>query len=286
MPTYYETQLTDNLHVKIGRGTMYLNTERGLPIIKHAANKLATPLKHTGNLGILTVAITSIATLLLFISSAIESIGTTPTVATKPSNALLIPGVNDFIPLTAAIDVIIVLFLSAAIHETAHAILAYREGYTVNEWGVVLLLGVIPVGAYVKIPFDQLNDGPAMASLRTLGAGVLSNHILFLVTLAAAAIAGIPLMDGAQYYMQILPNVTYSGDITLITSLVFWTAFLNVNLAAINSLPIYGLDGGHMLNIAYAHNEHSWVSKEALITTISASTMLLVMSLYAIPELT
>lgn len=273
--------MTRDINVKIGLGTISIHTEQGLQRIKQFATKHAW-LDTAATAGIFTVFLTGVLSIGLFIMSALASIGAEPTVTNNPKNALLIPGVNDFIPLHATIDILIVLLISAAAHELGHALLAFRGNYTVEKWGVILLLGIIPLGAYVKIPPEELEHGPTWTSLRVLAAGITANYLLFAFTIAATIALNIPLLDGYRYYFHILPNVADPGPISFITSIAFWMAFLNINLAVINSLPIHGLDGGHMTRIAYDAN-FSIIDKNTLTYTVTGVTILLIASLFIIP---
>lgn len=281
---YYTTDITENINLKVGKGTVYINSERGLDKLDRFANN-HNWLTLIANIGILVTIVTAILSVALFALSAISSIGTTPTPANNPQNAVIIPGVNDFIPIHATFEVIFVIVVSAAVHEISHALLAFRSDYPVEEWGVVLLLGIIPLGAYVKIPPENIDDGDLWSSLRVLAAGILGNYILFAATIILAILLNIPLVDGMQYYLQALPNVSGPEEISLLTSVAFWMAFLNINLAAINSLPVYGLDGGHMMDIicrATVPNPF----KEEVIAIVTATTLFVVSGVFFIPFIT
>lgn len=283
MGTYYETSLTHNTNLKIGLGTMYIHTDRGLHRIKQFATRHKW-LDTIANVGVVTVFITAILSVSLLFVSALSSIGAEQTAANNAKNAVLIPGVNDFIPLHATPDLLLAVFVTAAAHEAAHALLAFRADYQVKEWGVIFLLGVIPVGAYVKIPPEQIENGSAWASLRVLSAGITANYILFVLTIAAAILFDISLVNGYQYYFQIMPNVPGIESISFIESVAFWMAFLNINLAVVNSLPIYGLDGGHMTHIAFDANiSISTIQNETLTYAVSGVTVLILLSLFIIP---
>lgn len=73
-----------------------------------------------------------------------------PTKIHEPRNWLLIPGLNEFIPLLAGIGLVIAL----VVHELAHAVLCRVEGIKVKSMG--LLVALIPIGAFVEPDSDQL----------------------------------------------------------------------------------------------------------------------------------
>ncbi|HII06611.1 MAG TPA: peptidase M50, partial [Methanotrichaceae archaeon] len=59
-----------------------------------------------------------------------------PSVYTAPRNVLLIPGINQFIPLWWGW---IALFVTMAVHEFSHGILCRAEGIRVKSMGIALL---------------------------------------------------------------------------------------------------------------------------------------------------
>lgn len=85
---------------------------------------------------LLMLATTSLLIYTMY-SSLMSSQG--PTAANAPKNTLLIPGVNDFIPMVAAPFVIVSVFVAVAAHELAHAVVGRIEGATIEEYGAAFL---------------------------------------------------------------------------------------------------------------------------------------------------
>lgn len=73
-----------------------------------------------------------------------------PTELNEPRNWLLIPGLNEFIPMLAWIGFVIAL----VVHELAHAVLSTVEGIKVKSMG--LLVAFIPIGAFAEPDSEQL----------------------------------------------------------------------------------------------------------------------------------
>nr|QNO52404.1 hypothetical protein IAKEDICC_00025 [Methanosarcinales archaeon ANME-1 ERB6] len=73
-----------------------------------------------------------------------------PTILNEPRNILLIPGLNEFIPLCAWIGFVITL----VVHEFSHAILSTVEKIKVKSMG--LLVALIPIGAFAEPDSEQL----------------------------------------------------------------------------------------------------------------------------------
>jgi membrane-associated protease RseP (regulator of RpoE activity) len=108
-----------------------------------------------------------------------------PSSYNAPRNILLIPGVNQFIPLIAWIG----LFVTLLVHEFAHGILARVEGIKVKSMGLAFL--GVPVAAFVEPDDEELfgtAEKPAIASrkarIRILAAGVISNFLVAAIAIA------------------------------------------------------------------------------------------------------
>jgi membrane-associated protease RseP (regulator of RpoE activity) len=109
-----------------------------------------------------------------------------PSVYTAPRNVLLIPGINQFIPLWWGW---VALFVTMAVHEFSHGILCRAEGIRVKSMGIALL--VAPVAAFVEPDEKELfgsEDKKAKASraarVRILSAGVIANFVVAAFALA------------------------------------------------------------------------------------------------------
>jgi len=109
-------------------------------------------------------------------SQARESIGTL-----SPTANLLIPGLNEYLPITYGW---IALIVTIVIHEAGHGIIARIYNVRVDSTGLVLFLG-LPIGAFVNIERDELNKVTLKKKSAILTAGPLNNMILAGVSLAA-----------------------------------------------------------------------------------------------------
>jgi membrane-associated protease RseP (regulator of RpoE activity) len=108
-----------------------------------------------------------------------------PSSYNAPRNILLIPGVNQFIPLIAWIG----LFVTLVVHEFAHGILARVEGIKVKSMGLAFIIA--PIAAFVEPDDEELfgtAEKPAKASrgarVRILAAGVVSNFLVAAIAIA------------------------------------------------------------------------------------------------------
>jgi len=129
-----------------------------------------------GTIGVAMVIVVSV----LMTAMLVLSLQTTivqqpePTAVNELRNVLAIPGVNDFIPLTFA--VLIGLIVTMVVHEFGHAILCRIEGIRVKSMGI--LVPVIPIGAFVEPDEEDQEKTKGLAKMRMFGAGITNNIVL------------------------------------------------------------------------------------------------------------
>jgi len=110
-----------------------------------------------------------------------------PSTLTKPRNILLLPGINEFIPLIWGLAGLIVAVI---VHEFSHAILGRVENIRVKSMGIVLAL--IPIGFFTELDDEQLfgikETGEKVKPtatrderVRILTAGVMANFVVALI---------------------------------------------------------------------------------------------------------
>ena len=129
------------------------------------------------------------------------------------------------------------IVLSLAFHELGHLVAGLTYGYKISDTGI-LLLGIIPLGAYIA--HEDKKDATKAEKVQFALAGVEVNLL----------IAGICLLSAAQSYQLSLT--------------MFSVANVNVLLAGINLLPTSGLDGESALSAACGINNISEVAKRCL----------------------
>ena len=91
----------------------------------------------------------------------------------SPLANFLLPGINPYLPVSVWFAVIV----AVVIHESAHGIVARNLGLKVKSAGVLLLL-ILPIGAFVEVDDKQLKESRSRDSLRVLGAGSGINFIV------------------------------------------------------------------------------------------------------------
>lgn len=117
----------------------------------------------------------------------------------RPQNALVIPGVNDFLPLSATGEIIFGLLVGLVVHEGGHGLLCRVENINIESMGVALI-AFIPLGAFVEPDAEDQQTANRGAQIRMFAAGITNNFavtliaILLLIPLASAitVVAGAP----------------------------------------------------------------------------------------------
>lgn len=140
----------------------------------------------TAGIPLVVLGMLSFLALFLLLTFSVMRTPPEPSVYTAPRNVLLIPGLNQFIPLWWGW---IALFVTMAVHEFAHGILCRAEGIRVKSMGIALLGA--PVAAFVEPDEGELfgsQDKKAKASraarVRILSAGVIANFVVAALALA------------------------------------------------------------------------------------------------------
>ncbi len=97
-----------------------------------------------------------------------------------PGIGLAIPGTSFggiHIPL---VEGIIALIIALLVHEGAHGVVALQENVPVDEGGL-LLLGMLPIGAYVEPDEKELKTKSTRSTARIMAAGPMANMVVFAV---------------------------------------------------------------------------------------------------------
>ncbi|PSP15308.1 metalloprotease [Halobacteriales archaeon QH_10_67_13] len=120
----------------------------------------------------------------------------------NPQNVLVIPGVNDFLPLSAAPEIVFGLLVGLVVHEGGHGLLCRVENIEIDSMGIISL-AFVPMGAFVEPDAADQQAADRGAQTRMFAAGITNNFavsaiaLLLLVPVAGAvAVApGAPVGD-------------------------------------------------------------------------------------------
>lgn len=158
---------------------LMLTTDRGKDILDSIAKSRPNLWRKWGDAGVLVASAVLIGqfALLLFAASVTLLNPPEPSSVHQPTNMLVIPGVNDFMPLSVLGEVVIALTAALVVHEGGHGLYCRVGDIDIDRMGT-LLLGVIPVGAFVEADEEQREAASLLPSLRMYAAGVMNNFAL------------------------------------------------------------------------------------------------------------
>ena len=135
--------------------------------------------------------------------------------------------------------------LSLALHELGHLVAGLAYGYKISDTGI-LLLGLIPLGAYVA--HEDKKDATKAEKIQFALAGVEVNLL----------VAGICLLLAMQ---------SYQWSLTMLS-----VANVNVILAGVNLLPASGLDGESSLSAMELTASAKWQENGSPIKSAAKSS--------------
>ncbi|MFB6072635.1 MAG: site-2 protease family protein [Halobacterium sp.] len=160
-----------------------LHTKRGRRFLNWAA-QWKRAWRAWGNFGLGLTAVVLVGTLFALVLAAASTLANPPepSAVTQPRNTLVIPGVNDFLPLSVAPEIITGLFVGIVVHEFGHGLMCRVEDIEVSSMGVALL-AVLPVGAFVEPDEESQRNADRGAQARMFAAGVTNNFLVVVLAL-------------------------------------------------------------------------------------------------------
>lgn len=237
--------------LKIGLGVLYWFSTRTSKQFDRFADRPAV--RRWSDLAIAVLVVMQVGTLVLVAVAAGNALGREPTALNDPVNTIAIPGVNEFMPLASTPYIVLGLVVATVVHEGGHALACRAEGVPVEEWGVALLGGVVPLAGYV-LPDDALDEAGARTRMRVFALGV--QHNLVVTALAGAVLlsplTAPPMAAFLTYFGWAAtggqaPTAAAVAALGPLTNACFWLVLLNANVGLLNALPIGPLDGGRVL---------------------------------------
>jgi len=191
-------------YVRVQGPLTTVHTRRGRELLDRiAAPKRFWRAWSNVGLGIALVIMVGTFVLLVFQAVVILQNPPAPTQVNQPQNFLVIPGVNDFLPLSVAPEILFGLLVGLVVHEGGHGVLSRVEGIDVESMGVVLLT-ILPIGAFVEPSEESQRRADRGGKSRMFAAGVTNN---FAVTLVAFALLFGPVIGS----ISVAPGVAVSG---------------------------------------------------------------------------
>ena len=188
---------------KVSGPIVTIHTKRGRAFLE----RLAAPKRFWrawGNLGVGIALVIMVGSFFAVLFSAISALSQPQATGfVRPQDALVIPGVNQFLPWEAAIDIIIGLLVGLVVHEGGHGLLCRVEDIEIESMGVALL-AFIPMGAFVQPDEESQKAADRGGKTRMFAAGVTNN---FLVTAICFAL----LFGIVASLITVVPGVAVGG---------------------------------------------------------------------------
>ncbi|WP_435333966.1 site-2 protease family protein [Haloarchaeobius sp. TZWWS8] len=190
LPSYVSTQ----------GPVLLIHTQRG----KEFLERLAGPKRFWrawANVGVGIALVVMAGAFLFLLQGAIATIQNppAPSAVNQPKNVLVIPGVNDFLPLSVAPEILFGLLVGLVVHEGGHGLLCRVEDIRIESMGVGLL-AILPIAAFVEPDEEERRKASRGGQTRMFAAGVTNNFAITIVAFALlfGPVAGsIAVADGA-----------------------------------------------------------------------------------------
>ena len=169
--------------VRVSGPIVTVHTKRGRALL----DRLAAPKRlwrAWGNFGVGIALVLMVGSFLAVLLSAIGTL-TDPQTAgfVRPQDALVIPGVNQFLPLAAAVDIVIGLLVGLVVHEGGHGLLCRVEDIEIDSMGIALL-AFVPMGAFVQPDEESQETADRGGKTRMFAAGVTNNFLVTAISFA------------------------------------------------------------------------------------------------------
>jgi len=175
-----------------------IHTKRGRAFL----NWLARPKRFWrawANVGVGSALVVMVGSFVVVIFTAIQAFQRPEAQPVRnPQNVLVIPGVNEFLPLSAAPEIVFGLVLGLIVHEGGHGLLCRVEDIEIDSMGLALI-AFVPLGAFVEPDEESRDRAGRGGQTRMFAAGVTNNFaitIVAFVLLFGPIIGAITVVDG------------------------------------------------------------------------------------------
>jgi membrane-associated protease RseP (regulator of RpoE activity) len=138
-----------------------------------------------GNFGTGVALVVMLGAFVFFVFAAVATLQNPPqqSAINQPRNVLVIPGVNDFLPLSVAPEIVLGLLVGLVVHEGGHGVMCRVGDIDVESVGLAFL-AFIPIGAFVEPREESRRRADRGDQTRMFAAGVTNNFAITIVTFA------------------------------------------------------------------------------------------------------
>lgn len=136
-----------------------------------------------GNFGLGITLVVMAGSFLFLVFAGVMTLRQPPpeTAISQPQNILVIPGVNEFLPLEVAGEIVLGLVIGLVVHEGGHAVLCRVHDIKIKSMGVALLT-FIPIGAFVEPDDESRRVADRGDQTRMFAAGVTNNFAITILS--------------------------------------------------------------------------------------------------------
>ncbi|MBX0324086.1 site-2 protease family protein [Halomicroarcula sp. F13] len=136
------------------------------------------------NVGFGVALVVMVGSFLLVVLGAYQAVvDPQPSQLTEPRNVLVIPGVNDFLPLSVAPEIVAGFAITLLVHEGGHGLLCRVGDIDIESMGIASV-ALVPLGAFVEPDEEGVQKADRGAQARMYVAGVTNNFAVALLCLA------------------------------------------------------------------------------------------------------
>jgi len=154
-----------------------LHTQRGKELLDRLAQRRRF-WRAWANAGVGVALVVMVTSFLFVVLSAILSVQNPQTSqVTEPRNVVVVPGLNDFLPVDIAPELLLGLLVGLVVHEAGHGLLCRVEDIEIDSMGLALLT-VIPLGAFVEPDRESQEAADRGGKTRMFAAGVTNNFAI------------------------------------------------------------------------------------------------------------
>ncbi|PSQ01715.1 metalloprotease [Halobacteriales archaeon QS_5_70_17] len=186
-------------YVRLSGPLTTIHTQRG----KEFLDWLARPKRlwrAWGNFGVGVVLVVMFGVFFAVLLSGYSALtNPQPSAVTEPQNVLVIPGVNEFLPLSVAPEIVLGLLVGLVVHEGGHGLFCRVGDIEIESMGLALLT-LIPIGAFVEPDEESRSRSSRGDQTRMFAAGVTNNFaitVLAFLLLFGPVVGSIGVASGA-----------------------------------------------------------------------------------------
>lgn len=168
-------------NVNITGPILSIRSQIGIGLIKRIASRGKKAWNAWGILGVILAIGTGIGGFVLTIVSAYGIFNSPDEVTIDgPTDMIVIPGVNRFLPLSATPEIVLGLLIAMVVHEGGHAIYCRLGDINIESTGVIFG-ALLPIGAFVEPDEKEQFKADTLDQLKMYSAGIMNNYGVFVV---------------------------------------------------------------------------------------------------------